>query len=152
MSINNLTWYQFSNEYGITGTLATDPIFAKTKKGNTYAKFVIYCKATDNTDEMNEKNKSHSTNSGARELPLIAYVKVFNENLLANTGTLQKGYFVNFRYNNLAFVLGEDEETHELLIKASFVANDFKVRHIPKKVRAKNLEHQDGNNEELVNN
>ena len=130
MNLNSLTQYKLSNEHGITGTLAKDPSFDRTKDGKEYAKCVIYCKAIDRSDVGNDQ-LSRPQSSDARELPLIAYVQVFDTALLDAVEKLKKGYFVNFKYDNATISLGEDETTHQLRVHILFVANSLQVRYIP---------------------
>ena len=152
MSLKHLTQYHFSNEYGVTGTLAADPTFADTKKGDEYARFAIYCKAIDANDD---NKKSHcSKDTDANDIPLIAYVRVFNENLLDDVEQLKKGYFVNFTYDDVTWNLGEDAKTNELRVNPTFVANTLSVRHIPgeKKARQSNQKSEaNGDNDRVRN-
>lgn len=148
MSLNNFTQYQFSHEHGITGTLAADPTFGETKEGNEYAKFVLYCKAADKANGGNQKSKCRGQRSDVNDLPLIAYGCVFDEGLFSEVENLKKGYFVNFHYDSVTILLGENEETDGLRVKASFVANDLEVRHIPNKAKVKNLDRLVTNNDE----
>lgn len=152
MSLKHLTQYHFSNEYGVTGTLAADPTFADTKKGDEYARFAIYCKAIDANDD-NKKNH-HSKESDTNDIPLIAYVRVFNEDLLIEVEQLKKGYFVNFTYDDVTWNLGIDTKTNELRVNPTFVANTLSVRHIPgeKKARQSNQKSEtNGDNDRVYN-
>lgn len=130
MNFDSLTQYKLSNEHGITGTLAKDPSFDRTKDGKEYAKCVIYCKAIDRSDVGNDQ-LSRPQSSHARELPLIAYVQVFDATLLDAVEKLKKGYFVNFKYDNATISLGEEETTQQLRVHILFVANSLQVRYMP---------------------
>jgi len=137
MSLKHFTQYHFSNEHGVTGTLAADPTFDRTKAGNEYARFAIYCKAMD-----------------ANDIPLIAYVQVFNEDLLDDVEQLKKGYFVNFTYDDVTWNLGEDAKTNELRVNPTFVVNTLSVRHIPgeKKARQSNQKSETNGDNDRVRN
>jgi hypothetical protein len=130
MNFNSLTQYKLSNDHGITGTLAKDPAFDRTKDGKEYAKCIIYCKAIDRGDIGNDQ-LSRPQSSDARELPLIAYVQIFDTALLNAVENLKKGYFVNFKYDNATISLSEDETTRLLRVNILFVANSLQVRYVP---------------------
>lgn len=148
MSLTQLTHYPFSNEHGVTGTLAADPIFNTAKNGDEYARFAIYCKASNKSGNGEKKTKRRRRLSDADHLPLIAYVSIFDKDLLSDVEHLQKGYFVTFYYNTITFSLGVDEETHRVRTNALLVANAFKIRHIPEKATAKKSRRDSDSNDD----
>ncbi len=129
MSMTTVSQFEFNNQYGITGNLACDPVFAQTKNGDAYAKLTIFCKAQVPEGDIADGGKGHSKPTQDGRFPLVAYIAVFDETLLDDVQTLGIGDFVNFTYDKVTIVLGEDEETSELGVKASFVATALEVRH-----------------------
>lgn len=148
MSLTQLTHYPFSHEHGVTGTLAADPIFDTTKNGDEYARLVIYCKASDKAGNGENKTKRRRQSSDADYLPLIAYVSIFDEDLLSDVENLKTGYFVNFNYDTITFSLGVDDETNRVRANALLVACDFQIRHIPKKATANQLRRGSNSNDD----
>ena len=122
MNSNQYTQYLFSNEHGVTGTLADNPKFAQTAEGEEYAKLAVYCKSMD---------RANRPLPDTRELPLIAYIRVFDPTLLSKVETLKKGYFVNFKYDHVIFSVSENKDTHEIRINALLTATAFEIRHVP---------------------
>ncbi len=152
MSLKYFTQYHFSNEYGVTGTLAADPTFDHTKAGDEYARLVVYCKAIDANDD--HKKSHRSKESDTNDIPLIAYVRVFNKELLDIVEYLKQGYFVNFTYDDITWNLGKDAKTNKLRVNPRFVANTLSVRHIPGKKKARQSNRQsetNGDNDRVHN-
>lgn len=132
MSVKNYTNYNFSCVHGITGTLAADPTFLKTKDGKPYVRLPVFCKAMDTKFDDSNVNDQKVV-SDTDEISLVAYVKVFDLMLLKQVENIKQGYFVNFKFDRIVFGLGKDTEKNNMKATAFLVANAIEVKHIPNK-------------------